>query len=183
MKPLLSAALVLVACFSPGCATRVEITTDYVAGTDFSHYRSVGLMKAMEAAMPIGGPTVLASIRAAVEESMTARGYTVSPPGGADLLVMIHGRVNPRVTVHDYGYGMPTHPWRGGYFSSWEERFVGRDATVINVGRLTVDVIDRRTQELVWRGVAQKEGVPDTPDAKRLGAVVRRILQQFPHAR
>ena len=57
---------------------------------------------------------------------------------------------------------------------------VGTEITVSNSGRLAVDIIDRRSNELVWRGVARKDYVDDRPDPDRIATVVGLILKGFP---
>jgi hypothetical protein len=180
---MMNSRLFLVAAFALliGCSSRPQFKHDYVTGTDFSSYHTYALLQRHDM-NPRWGPTVQDRVRSAVELSLQDKGFSPVAADEADILVAVHGALDPHVSVVEFGYEFPLRPWhRGGYYGpGWVGAFGSRDVVVLNVGRLTVDIIDRRSQRLVWRGTAFKEGVPDEPDAERIGWAVARVLESFP---
>jgi len=170
--------------FLTGCASGPKITSDFVEGTDYTHYRTFAVLPRVGMGEEAtAGPTLTGKVRTAAAQALTAKGFTGTEPARADFLVMVHGRLNPHIDISNYGYGWREgRPWRYGGMAGpgWESPMVGTEITVSNSGRLAVDIIDRRSNELVWRGVARKDYVDDRPDPDRIATVVGLILKGFP---
>lgn len=167
-----------------GCATGPKISSAYIQGSDYSHYRTFAVLPRVGLSGGVDAEPALASrIRAAAAEELSAKGFRAVAPAEAEFLVMIQGRITPRVNLADYGYlRLPGRPWRyeGDFGPGLDSPMWTTEVTVTNGGRLAVDLIDARTRELVWRGVARRERIGDQPDPERLAAVVRLILRRFP---
>lgn len=162
------------------CGTGPSIKS-FEHDADLSSYKTYGFY---EAAAPELSSDETATdlvpkfIRAAIDREMRTRGYR---EGGeaADLLVNFHLQTEQKDTVS-------TSPaayfgWREGYH--WAANPVRDDEiTTYTTGTLSVDVIDRARNELVWEGVAigrvRNEALKHPEPA--IDAVVAQIFQRYP---
>lgn len=109
-------------------------------------------------------------VKTAVEKGLDARGLEKTTSGTADVVVHYHASVTQRVDANGvderYGYGEDCRPF------------------VFDAGTLTLDVVDARTNRLVWRGWAESsiDGVIDNQQwlERRIDEAVTRILERFP---
>jgi hypothetical protein len=93
-------------------------------------------------------------IRAAVEREMEARGYSQSPT--PDILVNFYVTVQQVQKVSQvpvapqpvYGYGYRRYSsWSGPHYETWVRNY--------NEGALMIDIVDSKTNQLVWEGVGR----------------------------
>jgi hypothetical protein len=111
-------------------------------------------------------------VRAQVEKELAARGFEKESSGTPDLLVHYHASVTQEIDVRnldrEYRYceNADCRPY------------------VYDAGTLFVDLVDPRTNKLVWRGWAEGsvEGVIDNQDwmEARVDEAVTRILERLP---
>lgn len=128
-----------------------------------------------------------ARIRAAIERELVAKGYTRGDASKADFLVGFAGVTNRGLkaqTVNEYyGYqryrpseGLPAStPGGAGRIELYQKQFTE--------GSLIVDVSERKTKDLLWRGVAKTTLLEDpTPERsqRRINSAVSKILAGFP---
>jgi hypothetical protein len=168
--------------FVVGCST-MTIQTDYApesAGT-ISAYRTYAWLP-----HPSGGdtrvnnPIVASRVESAVDATLGAKGYGKTVAAGADFLVGWHAALDGRVdieTVNRY-YGYNWGRWYGpravisqDYVREYEE------------GTLILDIVDKASNELVWRGSAQAEvDMNASPDERqqRITDAVQQIFAEFP---
>ena len=100
--------------------------------------------------LPVGDPRLDNNpffrdyLMGAIEKKLAAKGYERAVTGEPDLLVHYHASVNQRVEVSaadaHYGY----------CYDNCEPRIVDYEE-----GTLVVDVVDRNTGKVVWRGWSQ----------------------------
>jgi len=117
-------------------------------------------------------------IMALTEEVLSGMGYERAQTAAPDFLIGWHGGVNSKLqyntvnTYYGYGWGY----WGGmGTTQTY--------ATEYHEGSLIVDIVGAKTNELVWRGVAQAEVYPQSDPNYRnqqIESAVRKILSQFP---
>jgi hypothetical protein len=113
------------------------------------------------------------ALRAALREGFEDRGYVLDderPDFGIAYYASAKEKLD--VTVWNYGY-------------RWRPRWWGPSVvTVYNQGTVIVDVIDPRTNDLLWRGTGVSV-VSDDPREFRqdLGRAVAAIVARFPAAR
>lgn len=158
-----------------GCATlRVNSFLDRDA--DFARYRSYAWSTADD--FSTGDPRLdnnrffSQRVEEAVNMQLIGRGFERTSPSAADLLVHIHARVDQRIDA--------------GAIDRQYRRCDVEDCgpQVYEAGTLLVDLIDRRTNRLAWRGWAEDsfEGVID--DQRWMEATidkaVARILARLP---
>ena len=111
-------------------------------------------------------------VRTQVEKELVSRGFEKTATEPPDVLVHYHANVTQKVdtrdfdTQHDYCDGGDCAPY------------------VYDAGTLFIDLVDRRTNRLVWRGWAAGsiEGLIDDQGwlEKRIDDTVARILSRLP---
>lgn len=129
-------------------------------------------------------PSVDRFIRQAVERELIVKGYSRAEPATADFLVSWFGRIDEKIQQQDishfyrsYGYGsalaatMPEMVEEGAIKSTYKE------------GTMVIDVVDRESGNLVWRGSAT-ETIVRKVDEQEAGMIinkaVREIMNGFP---
>lgn len=160
------------------CAT-LQVSSHVDATVDFSRYQSFDWGPAD--ALPTGDPRLDHNaffqdrLQGAVERGLAARGLERVAPGSApDLLIHYHASATQRIYANqgDYAYGYT----------------VDLDSQVheYEAGIIVVDIVDRRTKAVIWRGWAQcslNDLVGDSPAmARRIDEGVRRMLARLPAA-
>ncbi len=121
----------------------------------------------------VNNPLMARRIQRAVDTEMSGKGYQPVRDGRADFLVGYHVAFDEKLEVETvnahYGYR-----W-GGVQESYVREYTQ--------GTLIIDVIDAKTEQLVWRGMAQAEvHEASSPDQrqKRINEAVKKILANFP---
>ena len=166
-------------CAAIACAARMNVSSHVDRGRDFSVYRTYQWGPAD--ALPTGDPRLdhdpffVDRLQGAVEKSFAVRALQLSADT-ADLIVHYHANVTERIDVNSvdraYGYcyseDCPPHVRR------------------YEAGSIVIDVIDARTNRLVWRGWAQVDIAGVLGNRARLAALideaVTRMMQRFPRA-
>ena len=172
------AALAIAALAATGCAAALTVSAHKDPTVDFTKYRTYEW--AVRDALPANDPRLSDNpdfkdrLEGAVERQMAARGFEKA--GSApDLLVHYHASTSNRIDVNridsDYGYC---------YEDDCRVRVMEYEA-----GTVVIDMVDARTNRLVWRGWAR--GALDDmldPDsmARRLNDAVARMLTLLPPA-
>jgi hypothetical protein len=111
--------------------------------------------------LPVGDPRLDNNpfftdyLMGAVEKQMAAKGFERALSGGADLLIHYHASVNQQLDVYEVDH-------RYGYcYGNCEPEIVNYEE-----GTLLIDLVDAKTNKVVWRGWAQDamNGVIDNQD-------------------
>jgi hypothetical protein len=76
---------------------------------------------------------------------------------------------------NNFGYGWGWSPW---YYGSYYGSTVSRSTE----GSLYIDLIDAKTNELVWQGIGSANLITDDMERKeaRIKEIVKEILAQYP---
>lgn len=177
---IVSAALIGVLLVA--CQTRPEIRTQSAPELDVARYSTFGFLDNV-GTDPHGYTTLTTRyLKEAVTREMQARGYTQAEK--PDLLInfnvatqdKVESRAGPHMGV-GWGY------WRRGY--AWG---VGVSDDLIRnytEGSLTIDVVDRETNELIWTGTAVgrlTDAVRENPKPA-IDEAVNLIFQRYPKPR
>ena len=159
------------------CATTMSVSSYVERGVDFGRYRTFDWGPAD--ALPTGDPRLDKNpffqdhVERAVEKQLAARGFQRSTSGTPDLLIHYHASINQRFNVdrmdREHGYC-----YNGGCRAGVSE---------YEAGTLVLDMVDTRTNRVIWRGWAQDsvEKVLDNQDtmARKINEGVTRMLARL----
>ena len=161
-----------------GCATTMNVSSHVQRGVDFARYRTYDWGPAD--ALPTGDPRLDKNpffhdhVQGAVEKQLAARGFERSTSGTPDLLIHYHAAINQRIDAnrinHEYGYC---------YDYDCPPLVMEYEAST-----LMLDVVEARTNLVIWRGWAQHSinGMLGNHDrmAKRIDQAVVQMLERLP---
>lgn len=167
---LAATAMALAACASMTVSSHIE------RAADFGGYQSYAW--GPPDALPTGDPRLDNNaffqdyVQGAIEKQLAMKGFERADAGSPDLLVHYHANVTQRIdadaTDRQYGYSQSAEP----HMVEFEQ------------GTLVVDIIDARTNKLVWRGWAQEsvDGVIDNQDRldRHTERGITRMFERFP---
>jgi hypothetical protein len=112
-------------------------------------------------------PLVEKQVAESVKEQLQAKGLSYEDQGpAADLGVAIHTGKQREIV----GYG-------------WGPRYVGPRRVEVDVdGVLTIDLVDRKAKELVWRGSIEVESLKEDPEKlhRQIDNLVEKVLKNYP---
>ena len=155
-----------------GCAT-MNVSSHVQEGLDFTKYRTFDWGPAD--ALPTGDarldrdPFFQDHVQGAVEKGLAAKGFTRAEGGTPDLIVHYHANITQRVDVNrldqEYGYC---------YDADCSVRVFDVDA-----GTLVLDIMDARTNRLVWRGWAQHSVQDMLHDQDRMAARIDEAVDRM----
>jgi hypothetical protein len=165
------------------CASRpnVQVNTTVTPEARFGRYRTFTILTPRRTgANPAAAddPMVENSIinralRDSLRRALEARGYR---PGGpdADLAVAYYAAARQALDVTTVDYGYPYRAWW------WSDR-TREEIRPITQGTVVVDVIDRRSDRLVWRDTGRTEVSDDQRQyTSQLGRAVDEIVRKLP---
>lgn len=155
-----------------GCSS-VQVSHDYDTNRDFSKLKTYAWVPRPAAR----DPETLDEqrIHTAVDAALQAKGYvlTESTP---DFRTAFHVATKQKIDVKDWGYG------GGPYDRRWGRSNV--EVTEYEEGTLVIDVVDPKTNNMMWRGTARarlnRKPPPPAERARRIAAAVDKILATFP---
>jgi hypothetical protein len=129
--------------------------------------------------LPVGDPRLDNNpffrdyLMGAIEKKLAGKGYERAVTGEPDLLLHYHASVSQKLDVYEtdsrYGY----------CYGDCEARVVNYEE-----GTIIVDVVDRKTSKVIWRGWAQEamNGIIDNQDRleKQVNEGVTRMMLLLP---
>jgi len=176
-----AAALALLA--APAHAQKV--TYDYHRAQDFTQLRTFSIKDAPRAdsdtseTTAYDSPLVRQNTNAAIAAQLEGRGM-VRDDDNPDVFVIARRSFEKRQNVYStgwYGYGWGHYgaygyaPWYG----FGPTVYVDEDI----VGTLTVDVVNAKNGQLLWRGLAERDAHPNSKPEKRLERINREVTKMF----
>ena len=178
MSRLTTLAGIVLLLVAAGCAATIEVGSHVQRGLDVSGYRTYDWGAAD--ALPAGDERLERNaffqdhLRGAVERAMARRGFGWSTGAAPDLLVHYHANITERIDVDRVDV-------QRGYCG---ERGCDVSTRSYEAGTLVIDVIDTRTNRLIWRGWAQ-HAVDDMlrnqdTMARQIESAVTRMFSEFP---
>lgn len=158
-----AAALMLLAL---SACSGLQVTAERSWDAEFAAYRTY----AWSQGSPARDPTIESHIRDAVEVELPFKGLKkVEKEGSPDLYVSTYASVEDEKVIDHWGY---------------EVRTGGTDSSPVSVlalpmGTLVIDLVEARTDKLVWRGQARR-AVDRQVSEVALRKVVREIFRRYP---
>lgn len=173
MKTLKFLPLLLLFLFS-SCAS-VQVAADYDKEANFEAYNSYAFYKPGIDKAKISDLDKKRILRA-IDAELLSKGMNKSE--SPDLLVSIFTKHRERVDVYNrnYGFGWGWNPYWYGNFNT------GTHTT--QEGTLYIDLIDAKTNSLVWQGIgrANLETYNMERKEERIKEIVREIIAKYPPA-
>ncbi len=163
--------LVITACSS------ISVNTDYDPALDFSEYKTFAVFKGnVKGSALENAPLIKTRVFDAAENSLSAKGFLQTDIDKADLIVYPFAGTKEKMKVTDWGYSYGRY-WRGYPY--------GRniDVSSYTEASLVLDLVDNKTDELVWRGVGTGTINPNNSPEEKTKAIdeaVSKILEKFP---
>jgi len=151
-------------------ASAQSITYDYDKTADFSKFKTYTWTTGVNQLDDFNNKRVVA----AIDSQLAAKGLKkVDANANADMLVAYHTRFERDVQLTGYSSGWARVGNRNGS---------ARTEEVVN-GTLVVDLVDAKSESLLWRGIAQKEIDPKANPDKRdheVNKAVEKLFKKFP---
>ncbi|MHA7057621.1 DUF4136 domain-containing protein [Aquimarina sp. M1] len=135
--------------------------------------------------------TIGMSVIKSVNENMKKSGYVLDRDN-PDLLVLIRTKTDvekvtdtdPVYATYPYTSSIPVSPYYEPYYYNTYNQYnkiIGYDTDVYKYkeGTLMVDLVDRKTKEIVWRGTASDE-IYSNNNSKAISQYVDDIFEEFP---
>ena len=173
MKALKFLPLLLLFIFT-SCST-VRVATDFDKEVNFNQYNSFAFFKPGIDKAEINDLDKKRILRA-IENELTAKGMTKSET--PSLLISIFTKERQRVDVYNnsFGYGWGWNPW---YYGSY---YGGSSVSRSTEGTLFIDLIDAKTNNLVWQGMGNADLISSNMEKKeeRIREIVMKILAEYP---
>lgn len=172
---------VLATALLAGCAG-LKVDLDYDPARNFSDYHSYAWLPAVtskEGEAVIRNDLVEARVVGAVDSALSAKNMQRAESTNADFLVTYHINVESRVDVRTIETGFGYRPWW-----HWNSSF--DTETVVEhykAGTLVLDIIDRKTDKLAWRGAAEtrlREGLTPQQRDTEIRTIVNALMNNFP---
>ncbi|MCK5483490.1 MAG: DUF4136 domain-containing protein [Gemmatimonadetes bacterium] len=158
-----------------GCSG-ISTTSDWDESFDFSSLSTYAWMdQGLEGGV---SQIMLRRMYAAVDEDLSNKGFSKADEYTADVLFAYHTGTQDQQQYDTYGYG--AGGWWGGY---WGGGMTTTTVRTYTEGTLILDVVDRESNELVWRGSASSTiDQMDSPEqrVKMIQEAVAKLLKDFP---
>ncbi len=168
-----------------GCVPRVRVETAHDPSVHLSEMMDFSMMlpnKALPSKNSEVNPFILQRLRQLTYLHLRDRGFKPTSKKEADLLVAVFATRKQRIDVYpssSFGWGYGPGMYGYGYGpvfgpSAWSSQVMRTDEGVV-----VVDLIDRRSNAVVWRGTAVRVIEPDF-DEQKLNEMVEAIVQEMP---
>ena len=159
-----------------GACSSVTVRSDWDREFDFASLKSYDwLAREREGGRrgdPMASsPLMQSRVQAAVNDQLQRKGYVRTPRGGADFLVVAYVGSRDKRDV-----SRATYVGRRG----WVHQHVYVDE--YTEGTVLIDIVDRRSGDLVWRGMARGALGSGEQAVEKVPAVVAKLLAEFPPA-
>ena len=156
------AAAVMMSATLAGCAT-MSVSSHLQRDIDFIEYVTYDF--GARDHFPVGDPRLDNNpffrdyVEGAIEKQMAAKGYELAVTGRPDLLLHYHASVSQRIDVYQADAAHGYYP--GPALTESQTR-------AFEQGTLILDVVDARTDRVIWRGWAQDSMTGVIDDQRRL---------------
>lgn len=172
------AVLALSACSS------MKSAWDYDPSTSFTQYKTFAWVtkKTNDAGYHLDG-LMDQRVREAVNTQLVAKGMTLVDAKDADVLVNYLTKVDKKINVDTFNTNYGYNPYYGpgwGFGGNMQTQTTVRE---YEVGTLIIDIVDNKTDKLVWRGsVADTIRDKNTPEERVevVNNAISSVLTNYP---
>jgi uncharacterized protein DUF4136 len=171
MAHLISALPIVVAFAVSGCSSSaMQVNTDFDRTANFSALKTYSWREGT----PIPNPLMSERVVSAVDAQLAAKGLQKVDSAG-DMTVTYHAATDQSMEMQTFS--------TGGYYGCWGG-CMGTTSTTVNkvtTGTLIVDLVDTKSNKMLWRGTGSDTVTGDPQDTERkINEVVKRMFGNFP---
>ena len=175
-KTIKSLLLIVTVALATSCGPTLKVSSDYDRAVNFSAYKTYSIynLKSKGSVNQLNEERIIKYINA----EMAKRGFTQSNQN-PDLMVNALTVLKDRrgISATTYGYGGAYRPY--GYWGA--PGYTSVSTYDYKDGSLVIDMIDAKTQKMVWTGTGSAEvyNKPKDPE-QTISEVVGKIMAEFP---
>ena len=177
--------VVLLAIMLTACGSAPRIETMQAPGADLTAYQSFAFVDPLGTDRAGYASLISQQLKFSTRRELELLGLNhVDEASEADLLVNFHAHLDERIrtrTVSDPYMGPTFYDYRYGFYSPWPAYTTHTEIQQYSEGTLVVDLIDARTNEMVWEGSARNTVTEKTrrDAALVIDDAVARMFKQF----
>lgn len=183
MRTLRIALFVVIVVPVIGCSS-IRTQSDFDRNADFGSYTTFAwYQEPKRNEGPTEGPNRLVDdrIRRSIVQNLQAKGLTPTETNAADLLVRYYASLDSHMAylTTGWGYGWGCGPYWAfgcGFWPGWSHVTV----QTIHEGTVIIDILDRKQNQLVWRGVGTSSLGKKSHSDETIDRKMTRILESFP---
>lgn len=175
--------LVLLTLFISSCSS---LKTDYNYDTqaDFSKYKTVAWvdMKGLLTSYHLSG-VMDERVRKGIQDAFTKKGLTFVEGNNSDLIINYLIKTNRDMDVKSFDVSFGYHPYAGGGIHNTYNTMTFTSTREYESGALIVDLVDRKTNKLLWRALASKGFAERTTQFDKLEAfhkTLKKFMKMYP---
>ena len=183
MKQIKAFFLIIVAAMLlSSCSSTMKIESDYDKEANFDNFKSYHLVRPgdMTTGYPQSfDPAKQQNLENAIIKEMETRGYTWAED--ADLQVSYYVKVdnNTRYSSLSYGVGSSIGVGYWGYYGGYSYGMLEISAISSKEGSLLINIVDKKSNKLVWYGTGTEALKGDTDDPAFLQNIVHTIFNNY----
>ena len=171
--------------FGFSCSS-TSVQTDFDHQSDFTSYRTFAwYMQSEEPKAPTAGVNQIVDgrIRRAIAANLVGSGLSQTEPLSADLFVTYYASLSQKMRMYTsgWGYGWGYGP-RWGYGYAYWPGWSYTSVSTWSEGSIIVDIVDRRKEQLVWRGVITRALSKKSSTEEEINQAMKRVMSAFPPA-
>ncbi|QSX38189.1 MULTISPECIES: DUF4136 domain-containing protein [Shewanella] len=176
--------LIALAALALGACSSIKTSWDFDPAVNFTQYKTYAWVAKQEegAGYHLDG-LMDQRVRDAVDAELKAKGFSLVATEQADLLVNYLTKVDKKINVDTFNTSFGYNPYWGpswGFGNSVQTQTVVRE---YEVGTLIVDLVDHKSDRLVWRGsLADTIKDKNTPQEREalIRQAVAKIMANYP---
>lgn len=155
----------------------VRVASDFDTSANFDNYTSYAFFKPGIDKAQISDLDKKRILRA-IDAEMSAKGFQKSE--NPTMLISIFTKAKERVDVYQNHFGWGGM-WGWGWGHPWGMGWSNTNVSTTTEGTLYIDIIDAKTNELVWQGMGTAPLARDMEKKeKRIREIVAKILEKYP---
>lgn len=180
MRYRLTALLVLMLALAVAPAFAQKVYIDYDKEYD-RDIKTFAWAKTPETSVEDANPLLHSRIVNSIEHVLTTGGLR-EVEGDPDVYVTYHTSTKEQMNLNttNFGYGYPGGWGWGGYWGGYGGMGMSSSSTTVStyeLGTLVIDVWDRASEKLVWRGTAANMTV--SPNAEKMGKRIDKAIAKM----
>lgn len=145
-----------------------DVKVDAAEGADFSIYKTFAWSPTQE---PAPNPVNHIRITRAVERELQAKGLKAAGDKPPDLRLHYFGHIEKRIKGTSY---------QADTYRPAADVKTMVDFSRVTEGTLILELIDRRNDQIVWRGVATETVAPPDETEAQINRMVKALVQRYP---